>query len=94
MSYQIRYGCGSAIKEINHASKMNMGWKRFAAVGCAAIISIALLSHEKVQQFLIPGVDSVTKQAFAVFTEALRNGEPMIDAAEAFCREIISFETQ
>ena len=41
------------------------------------------------QRILIPGDPETTLDAVHTFLDALRFGEPLSDAAEAFCREIL-----
>ena len=45
--------------------------------------------REVLQEMIWPGDAAVTRQAAEAFVEELRFGEPIGDAVESFCREII-----
>ena len=44
---------------------------------------------EKLREWIIPGEDGATAQAFEIMRENLRNGVPVGEAVEAFCRHVI-----
>ena len=89
MAYQISYS-GTAVKQrIEERSVISKSLGRMILTACICLAAVIALNNESVQQFLIPGDNAVTKEAFYVFVEELRNGEDFPDAATAFCREII-----
>lgn len=45
--------------------------------------------RELLEEALLPGDPAVTKQAFSLMTQQLRQGEAIGDALAAFCREVI-----
>lgn len=89
MAYQISYS-GTAVKQsIEERPVISKFLGRIILTACICLAAVIALSNESVQQILIPGEDAVTKEAFHIFVEELRNGEDFRDAATAFCREII-----
>lgn len=90
MSYQISYG---GMKE-----KRPRQWKpRRLPILTVAFFMLFLLTVERVwpagrerlRELLWPGNGEVTAAAFATMTERLDAGEPIADAVEAFCKEIL-----
>lgn len=86
MSYQIRYTGACVVKQNKKYRKPNL---KLAIAICSALLFIGLLQIESVRNFLIPGNPEVTKSAFKSFTQELRAGEKLSDAAAVFCRQII-----
>ena len=89
MGYRIDYEKGCHTNRIT-ANKFNSK----VVTGCIAGIFLAAIllataGKERIVGWLIPGDDSVTKQAYNSFAEDLREGESFGVAFEAFCREII-----
>ena len=70
--------------------------KRRKPLGLALLLAAVLMlcSHPSVRktamELLIPGDRQVTWQALETMAEELRRGEPLGEAAEAFCLEILS----
>ena len=89
MAYQISYGGTAVKKNFEERSVISKYLGRMILTACICLSAVIALNSESVQKFLIPGEDAVTKEAFHVFVEELRNGEDFRNAATAFCREII-----
>ena len=89
MAYQISYS-GTAVKQnFDERSVVSKSLGRMILTACICLAAVIALNNESLQQFLIPGENAVTKEAFHIFVEELRSGEDFRDAATTFCREII-----
>ncbi len=55
----------------------------------AILAGVVLCSGNSLCKYLLPGDPKVTEEALCGFTEDIRNGIPLADAAEVFCRKIL-----
>lgn len=90
MGYQIVYN-----PEDNHKYPTHIRKKRkVKMIPLILFASILVLGSRqirgKLEQWLIPGDPQVTKAAFSLMMEDLRDGESFGDAVTAFCNEIIA----
>ena len=92
MSYQINYGLTS--RPIKNSAK-NKPW------GLTWIVLLVFLllvnscwprGHAVLRDLLWPGEPEKTQQALETFVTQLRYGEPVTDAIELFCLEILEHE--
>ena len=91
MSYCINYP-----GKMNGSSRPDAPGIRIALMTSAFFIVFCFFTgrfwpqgQEAVQQLLFPGSNLFARQAAEVFVSELQNGEPLGDALENFCREII-----
>ena len=70
---------------------------RIPALTAGALVVFLLLTHlfwpagdAAIRDFLIPGEDAVTLRAAKTLVENLKEGTALGEAAEAFCREILT----
>ena len=91
MSYCINYS-----GERKESSRRDAPGIRIALMTAAFFVVFCLYTgrfwprgQEALQQLLFPGSNLFTRQAAEVFVSELQNGEPLGDALENFCREII-----
>ena len=92
MGYQIQYGAVMVKKHIPERKKLSVSQKISGILFVVLFIFLAIIfgSREGVQDFLIPGNSRVTREAMSKMVTDLREGEPLSDSFEAFCREIVS----
>lgn len=90
MSYSIQYGSTSfktRLKRIRGTKKIRkVQW--WIAI-CVVIFSL-ILGRMGLLDFLIPGDNDATKNAFSDMVSDVRNGESVKSAVTAFCNEILS----
>jgi hypothetical protein len=91
MSYRIEYGSGG---ELRKPCKKKGLWARVAVVICvlslvAGAMTIKNTGLSWVKTVLLPGDPAVTAAALENMAESIREGESLVDAVTAFCREII-----
>lgn len=91
MGYQIVYDSASRQDSSDKAKKSSVG----IMAGGAFLLFLLLVStfwpkgREVLQGVLWPGDMETAVQAAEGFVQELRWGEPFMDAAESFCREIL-----
>lgn len=91
MGYRITYENGVAKKETVRLRRFR--WKRWGAGAVAVALAVALMipaGRLWVRDLLLPGDEEVTAAALEGMVENIRSGEPVGEAVEAFCREIIA----
>lgn len=91
MGYRIEYG-QSLKKETVHPFpifKIKKATVYTALIVVAVIIFLLCIGTESIRSFILPGDPVVTEHALNTFAEQIRVGEPLKDAAAAFCHEII-----
>ena len=86
MSYQIRYTDASVVKQVKTHHKRRT---KLTIALCVILLLVSMLRFDSVQNFLIPGETNVTKAAFSLFTQELRDGKKLSEAIEVFCRQVI-----
>ena len=89
MGYKIRYGGEIHLSQTGKVKK-SATFKIFVCFLC--VLMIAVWGRRRIADWLIPGDNAVTKEAFSEFNSALDEGESFGDAFEVFCREIIYSE--
>lgn len=89
MPYQIQYDQSGMQMDIQTDIRRtgHTGWK--ILVGILILLLIYVWKTNNLQEYLIPGDNEITKQAFAELDQALRGGEPFQEAFYDFCREIV-----
>lgn len=91
MGYRIEYDNLGGKYEISREKSGRFPF--LLAVGCGlCLLGVCACwpeGAEKLQNWLIPGDDAVTTQAFHILRENLKNGAPVGKAVEAFCRFVI-----
>lgn len=91
MSYRIEYGNGG---EVRRSCKKKSPWGHIAVVVCVLSLVVGAMVIKNtglswVKDVLLPGDPSVTAVALENMVENIREGESLVDAVTAFCREII-----
>ena len=90
MGYRIEYGSPK-----RHSDKNVRSGRVIWLTGAFLLIFTCLTmqfwpqGRELLEETLLPGDPTVTKQAFSELTQQLRQGEAVGDAVAAFCREVI-----
>ena len=91
MPYRIDYGSAGNQRKPLRAKLSSPAIKTslviLAFVTGAVVIKIFGLTW--VQEILLPGDPEVTAAALHNMTDGLRNGDSLLDAVTAFCREIV-----
>lgn len=92
MGYQILYDSGLRKDPGSNAQKSPLG-----LMAAGAFLTFLLLvtafwprGREVLQRLIWPGDRQTTIQAAECFARELHSGEPFWDAAESFCREILT----
>jgi len=92
MGYIIRYGPEKQVKQKNGKMWEALGVQGMTAFFLALFILFAGLfwkdGKEVMKRWLIPGEAGATETAAMKLVEDIRSGEPVLDAVDAFCREI------
>lgn len=91
MGYQITYSDGSIQKKTTRRRRIK--WKPVLLSVTAMVLTSVLAvpsGRMWVRDLLLPGDEEVTAAALHGLVEDLNAGEPLGDAVEAFCREIIN----
>lgn len=91
MGYRIEYDSGTAVKGAVHRSMLKT--RRILILLTAVVVTAFLVLptvRRSLRDLLLPGDDTVTAQALQGLVEDLRAGEPVSEAMEVFCREIIT----
>lgn len=85
MSYHIHYKqkCTN-IKDVTAHRHL-----KFIIILILSIIILLTVGKEQITSWLIPGDDTVTKEAFYVFQDQLQSGESLRCALETFYKEIL-----
>ncbi len=91
MGYRITYENGIIRKKA--VGERRFRWKRWGC-GCLGVaLAVALMLPQGrllVRDLLLPGDEDVTAAALEEMVENIRAGEPVGEAVEAFCREILA----
>ena len=91
MGYRISYENGVIRKETRQ--KPRIKWKKWALCVSTAALAVTLCLPRGrlwVRDLVLPGDAEVTAAALEGMVCDLRDGEPMGEALEAFCREILA----
>lgn len=89
MGYRIEYGCPE--RQPDKPKRLGLTIVFFLAF--LLLVNVFWPEGRKVlQELLWPGDMEQTQQALEVFIAQLRYGEPVSDAVESFCREILKHE--
>lgn len=90
MSYCIQYECPSP--------KQPPNWTPLLFCVTAVLLFTAVCVHpsgrEVVYDFLFPGGGKAAGQALETMAEELKQGSPIGEAVESFCREIMAIENE
>ena len=92
MGYTIRYE-NKGDKIISRSSNKRFRYTWLIVLSGIILMSIALTKStdpETIKEWLIPGNPMVTKAAFSLMIDELREGESFTDAVTTFCNEIIA----
>ena len=68
-------------------------WKKWGAAIAAAGLAVTLMVPRGrlwVRDILLPGDEDITAAALEGMVSDLRSGEPLGDAVETFCKEILA----
>lgn len=90
MGYRITYENGHIHKKTIRSSQFR--WKRWGAGAAVAALAVTLLIPRGrlwLRDILLPGDEDVTAAALGSLVENLSSGEPVGEAVQTFCREII-----
>lgn len=91
MGYRITYENGSIRKETVKINKLK--WKQCLIGMIAAVLAFALMipgGRLWLRDLILPGDEEITAAALENMVGELRSGEPVGEALEAFCREILA----
>lgn len=91
MGYRITYENGSIRKETVKIHKLK--WKQCLIGMMAAVLAFALMipgGRLWLRDLILPGDEEITAAALENMVGELRSGEPVGEALEAFCREILA----
>lgn len=91
MGYQITYDRDVIKKKKMRVHKIK--WKRVAlsVTAAALVVTLALPAGRLwIRDLILPGDEDVTAAALEGLAEDLSAGEPVGEAVETFCREIIA----
>lgn len=90
MNYRIEYD-GARVKK--RAIRVTKAKKWTIILVCAAVIASGFMLWPRgrmmLRDFVLPGDGAITDRALQGLVENLRSGQPMSDAVEVFCKEII-----
>ena len=93
MGYRIEYSGGTAVEKPVLRHKRGKRTIVFAAsVLLMAAFMLWPMGHRCVRDILLPGDEEVTAAALNDLVQDLSAGEPIGEAVESFCREIIAGE--
>ena len=89
MSYRIDYDSRAGKYEVRKDLDL-FPWI-LAALGIFLMLTFCFWPEgaAELKEFLIPGKDAVTVQAFSAMTDDLRSGASILEALEAFCNSVI-----
>ena len=91
MGYRITYDNGTIRKETVQVHRFK--WKRWGS-GCLAFVLAVTFMFPRgrlwFRDLLLPGDEQVTSAALEGMVSDLRSGEPIGEAVETFCREILA----
>ncbi len=88
MGYRISYQ-GGAAEKISVRSRKKLKWIPFVAVLFMLAMTIFPAGRLTLWNIFLPGNEAVTAEALESLAAELMAGEPLGDAVEAFCLEII-----
>ena len=91
MGYRITYENGMIHKE--NIRQHRISWKWWGAGILAAAVAVTLMVPQGrlwIRDLFLPGDEEITASALESMVADLRAGEPLGEAVEAFCREIIA----
>ena len=92
MGYQIQYGTAMVKTHVpeRKGNKFLRKYAKIVVAGVVVLLAIFFCSREAVQDFLIPGNSQVTREAISKLLSDLKDGEPLSNSIEVFCREIVN----
>ena len=93
MGYRIEYGSDGAKTSTTSQVKPKISRKRvLISITAAAVTALLLWPAGRiwVRDLLLPGDEEVTAAALGSLIEDLSDGEPVGEAVESFCREILA----
>lgn len=91
MGYRITYDNGVAKKEVIRAQRVN--WKKWGVVAASAAFAVTLMVPQGrlwLRDLILPGDEDVTAAALEGIVTDLRSGEPLGEAVDTFCKEILA----
>ena len=91
MGYRITYENGVIRKQMLRVRRLR--WKRWGAGVAAAGLAVALMlpaGRLWIRDLLLPGDEEITAAALESMVSDLQAGEPMGEALETFCKEILA----
>lgn len=91
MGYRIHYGENVKMEFIPETKPKSEILTKliWTLIFCCSIAFAISKNKDAIINYLLPGNKEVTRTAITAFAEDLRQGQPLGDAAVAFCREII-----
>ena len=90
MGYKIMYSPEDNNKYPTGQSGRKHKWLLPVIIILALLMSIRTAQvRDRLEEWIIPGNDQITKAAFSVMIDEIRTGEPVTEAVTAFCRVII-----
>lgn len=91
MGYRITYENGFIRKELIRNRRLSLElWGTGLSVAVLAVSLLVPRGRLWVRNLLLPGDEEITVAALEGMVEDLRDGEPLGEAVESFCREIIA----
>ena len=91
LGYQITYENGTMRKQTLRRRRIK--WKRLGIGLSAAAMAVTMLVPQGrlwLRDLILPGDEEVTAAALEEMVSDLRDGQPIGEVVEAFCREIIA----
>lgn len=91
MGYRVEYGPTTQKKRADRGTGGRRAWltAAFLALFLVLVNICWPQGREVLNRLLWPGDAGATRQAAESFVEELRSGEPLGDAVEGFCREVL-----
>lgn len=92
MAYRIDYGTAGNHRKTLHRQlpKSLIKTSLLVLALIAGAVTVKVVGLTWVRDVLLPGDPEVTASALQNMTDGLRNGDSLLDAVTAFCREIIA----
>ena len=92
MGYRIVYGpdMQTARTKGNRHLRIRLMTAGFLLLGCILARLLWPEGAQVLREVLLPGPASIAEQAFAILADRIREGEPVGEAVESFCRYVIS----
>ena len=91
MGYRITYDNGAIRKQTVRIRRIK--WKRWSAGAVGIVLAVSLMVPQGrlwLRDLLLPGNEDVTAAALESMVTDLRDGEPIGQAVESFCKEILA----